>query len=254
MISLTSQTVSLLLSSPLPTPPSPLPLSPLPSVPSILYTAHDLQDMSERLPNTFKVPLPDPLMKRLEYEFHSANYHLMVEVLTALRTVTGHLVKALEEGRKDYGDLETQTAPEFMLNLYEHLSLHSDVLYEIGVQSASSSHLRCLADLPLTATYSCLRLFFRWMDEGFYDFSALPFPFKVHLGYQDQQSIEQLRVRWSSTVAELMKELQQLIDVLKHSEQDITRRVNEAVNVCEPRCILYIISTLLFNRSLFLTT
>ena len=196
-----------------------------------MYTAHDLQDMCERLPNTFKEPLPDPLMKRVEYEFHSANYHLMMEVLTALRTITGHLVKALVEGRTDYGDLESQTAPMFMLNLYEHLSRPNDVLFEIGVQSASSSHLRCLTDLPLTTTYSCLRLFFRWVDEGFYDFSTVPFPFKVHLGYQDQQAIDQLRVRWSSTVADLEKELQQLVDVLKHSELDITNRVNEAVNV-----------------------
>ena len=209
-----------------PPPPPPPPHS------SCMYTAHDLQDMSDRLPENFKAPLPDALMKRVEYEFHSANYHLMMEVLTALRTVTGHLVKALEDQRTDYGDLRAQTAPEFMLNLYEHLTRHSDVLHEIGVQSASPSHLRCLADLPLTATYSCLRLFFRWVDEGFYDFCAVPFPFKVHLGYKDQQAIEQLRVRWSCTVPELLKELQQLIDVLKHSEQDITRRVNEAVNVC----------------------
>ena len=187
--------------------------------------------MTERLPDSFKLPLPDPLMKRFEYEFHSADYHLMIEVVTALRTVAGHLVKALDEGREDYGDLETATAPEFMLNLYEHLKKDSDVLYEIGVQNASPSHLRCLADLPLTATYSCLRLFFRWVEEGFYDFSTLPFPFKVHLSYQDQVAIEQLRLKWSSTLSELVKELQQLVDVLKHSEQDITSRVNEAVNV-----------------------
>ena len=191
----------------------------------------DLQDMSERLPEAFKVPLPSPLLKRFEYEFHSANYHLLLEVVTALRTVVSHLVKALEEQRTDYGDLGSETAPEFMLNLYEHLTKQNQVLVEIGVQSASPSHLRCLVDLPLTATYSCLKLFFRWVDEGFYDFATLPFPFKVHLSYQDQAFLDQLRMRWSSTVAELKKELQQLVDVLKHSEQDITRRVDEAVNV-----------------------
>ena len=187
--------------------------------------------MTERLPNTFKAALPGPLMKRFEYDFHSADYHLMIEVMTALRSVTGHLVKALEEGREDYGNLENQTAPEFMLNLYEHLKKDSDVLYEIGVQHASPSHLGCLADLPLPATYSCLRLFFRWVEEGFYDFSTIPFPFKAHLSYPDQQTIDQLRFKWASTVNELKKELQQLVDVLKHSELDITSRVNEAINV-----------------------
>lgn len=192
--------------------------------------------MSERLPVNFKAPLPSPLLKRLEYEFHSANYHLLLEVVTALRTVVSHLLKALEEGRTDYGDLENETAPEFMLNLYEHLTKHTEVLYEIGIQSASPSHLRCLADLPLTSTHSCLNLFFRWVNEGFYDFSTLPFPFKVHLSYPDQQYLEQLRMRWPSTVEQLRTELQQLVDVLKHSEQDITKKVDEAVNVSAVDC------------------
>jgi hypothetical protein len=187
--------------------------------------------MIEQLPDSFKLPLPDPLIKRFEYEFHSAGYHLMIEVVTALRTVCGHLVKALNEGHEDYGDLEKETAPEFMLNLYEHLKKDSDVLYEIGVQNASPAQLHCLVDLPLTSTYSCLKLFFRWVEEGFYDFSTLPFPFKVHLSYQDQMAVEQLRLKWSSTLSELVKELQQLIDVLKHSVHDITSRVNEATNV-----------------------
>lgn len=186
--------------------------------------------MSQRLPDSFKAPLPDLLKKRFEYEFHSANYHLMVEVLTALRTVTGHLIKALDEGRQNCDDVQ-ETALEFMLKQYKDMDTYSQVLYEIGVRSSSPSHLNCLADLPLIATYSCLRLFFRWVDEGFYDFSALPFPFKVHISYQDQLAIEQLYMTWSSTTTELMKELQQLVDALKHSEKDIISRVDEAVNV-----------------------
>ena len=35
----------------------------------------------------------DTLQKHLEYEFHSASYHTMVEVVIALRTAAGHLVK-----------------------------------------------------------------------------------------------------------------------------------------------------------------
>lgn len=202
---------------------------------SIIDTSHDLKDISQHLPKNFKIALSDSLLKRFEYEFHSANYHLMMEVLTALRTVIGHLVKVLEE-QEDYGDLEALTAPEFMLTLYKDFSEPKDVLFEIGIQSdaASPLHFDCLAGLPLTATYSCLKLFFRWVDEGFYDFCALPFQFKVHLSDQDQLDIEQLPAKWSNTLGELIKELQQLVDVLKHSEQNIITHVDETINVSMP--------------------
>ena len=183
-----------------------------------------LQNIAKKLPDPFKVAFDEPLIKRFEYEFHSAGYHLMMEVVTALRTIIGHLVKELGEGRKD------ETALKFMLHLCDHLTEDNDVLYEIGVQHASPSQLRCLGDLPLRATYSCLQLFFNWVDEGFYDFSTLPFTFKRHLMKQDQLAIEQLPSQWSSTDPELIDELQNLMDVLKKSEQDITSQVNE-VNV-----------------------
>ena len=196
-----------------------------------MCTAQDLQDLSEHLPDMFKTALSNHLRKRFEYEFHSASYHLMVEVFTALRTVLGHLVKALEAVNSTMArdDLGSESAVGFMSNLYSHLSQHSDVLHKIGVQSGSPVHVSCLADLPLTSTYSCLELFFHWLDEGFYDFSDTPFPFKVHLGREEVEEIEKLCVRRSAVVLE---ELQQLVDLLKQSEQDIIDRVNEAINVC----------------------
>ena len=205
---------------------SPLPFtSSPPLLISLMCTAQDLEDLSEHLPNTFKTPLSDHLKKRFEYEFHSASYHLMVEVLTALRTVLGHLVKALEPVDSSRDDLQSETAVGFMSKLYNHLSQHGDVLNEIGIQSASSAHLRCLADLPLKSTFSCLKLFFYWVDEGFYDFSAIPFQFKVHLGREEEEAIEKL------CVTIVFEDLQQLIDLLKQSEQDVTNQVNEAINV-----------------------
>lgn len=163
-------------------------------------------------------------MKSFEYEFHSADYHLMIEVVTALKTIMGYLVKALGEG--GWEDSIDTKAVKFMLSLYKHLEEDNDVLYEIGVRHASPSHLHCLADLPLTATYSCLNLFFTWVDEGFYDFSTLPFPLKMHLSEGNQLAIECLPRKWNSTTSELLDELQQLIYVLKQSEQDIINRVN----------------------------
>ena len=84
--------------------------------------ALDVDNITEKLPDTFKVgltldlcsntymfsvmlsppfpshsytqtPLEEAFLKRLEYEFHSASYHTLVEVVTALRTVAEHLVK-----------------------------------------------------------------------------------------------------------------------------------------------------------------
>ena len=40
-----------------------------------------------------QVPLEETLQKRLEYEFHSASYHTILEVVIALKNVAGHLVK-----------------------------------------------------------------------------------------------------------------------------------------------------------------
>ena len=187
----------------------------------------ELQEMAKRLPSTFKGCLSDSRKKILEYQFHSANYYLMIEVVTALKTLVEELIKALEaEVPKDFG-IEKLTAPQFMANLYENLD-ESDVLREIGVQNASPSHLDCLNQLPLTATYSCLMLFFHWVDDGFYDFKAIPFPFKVHMNQQDQRalSFEQICPKWTSTNSKLMEEVQELIDALKKSEQDIINRVN----------------------------
>lgn len=53
----------------------------------------DLEDIGLRLPDSFKAALTPDLMKRFEYEFHSSSYIEMVEVITALRTVCGHLMK-----------------------------------------------------------------------------------------------------------------------------------------------------------------
>lgn len=169
-----------------------------------------------------------------EYEFHSAEYHLMIEIVTALRTIMGHLVKALGEGWEDCNGTK---AVKFALSLYKHLEKENDLLYEIGVRHASPSHLHCLADLPLTATYSCFNLFFTWVDEGFYDFSTLPFPLKMHLSKGDQLAIECLPSRWNSTTTELLDDL---IYVLKQSEQDIINRVNR-LNVSYSKLVTFAI-------------
>ena len=146
----------------------------------------------------------------------------------ALKTIIGRLIKALDKGKgeRDYSGM---TAEKFMQDFcYE---MDKGVFYEIGVRNASSSCLGCLTDLPLSATYSCLELFFRWVDEGFYDYNMVPFSFKKHLNEPDRLVLEQLIDTWTGTKSELETELQILIDALKQCEQFITSEVNETMNV-----------------------
>lgn len=192
---------------------------------SITYTTMDRQ-----LPDSFKVPLEGNLLKQFEYEFNLADYHLLNAVITALSTITGHLLKALDEENKIYGNLTRIKALEFILKVYKELTKESDALKKIGVQNSSDRQLQCLASLPLTATYSCLKIFVHWVDEGFYHFHTIPFPFKVHLIDEDKLVIKQLPHKWEGTLTDLKKQLQQFIEVLKRCEQDIITA--KAVNVC----------------------
>jgi hypothetical protein len=163
-------------------------------------------------------------LKEFEREFHSAGYHLMTEVVTALRTILNHLVKALHEQRIQFED----RALKFILNLHKHLTSDAEVLQEIGVsvEQITEPCLACLAKLPLAATYSCLRLFSCWEEEGFYDFSTFPHTFKTHLSVKERQSLEQIRSKWTGPLPDLMKELQRLINTLKKSEKDILSQVD----------------------------
>lgn len=156
----------------------------------------------------------------------------MTEVVIALKTIMGHLVKALGEGKEDCHGLEKETALKFMINVYKDPQKKEiDVLHEIGVLNVSDSHLHCLEDLPLTAAYSCLELFSHWLEEGFYDFNMLPSQFKAHLIPDDKLVLEELHLKWSSTLPCLKRELEELVDTLKHSENDITSQVNEKIDV-----------------------
>lgn len=49
--------------------------------------------MAEKLPEEFKIPLERELQRCFEYQFHSADYHTLLRVVTGLKTVVGHLVK-----------------------------------------------------------------------------------------------------------------------------------------------------------------
>ena len=131
----------------------------------------------------------------------------------------------------DEEDLDTLTLPRFMIAyVYEHLTDPNKVLAEIGITPNSLKHsqLTCLIELPLPYVFSCLQQFVRLVDEGVYDFCSLPFALKTHMTERDTRFIEQeLRDLWTGSHGDLVTEVKQLIEVLKHSEMDITKRVNE---------------------------
>ena len=175
-------------------------------------------DLQSMLPNAFKATLSDDSKKHFEREFYSASFHLLSEVVSALRIVIRELIKALQNRSEHYKDLTVTT---FIKEIYR-LKKDEDsygVLHKIGVQNASTSQLQCLADLSLTATYNCLTLFMYWVDEGFYDYCNLPFQLKAHLSKTDQQALEQISCKWTGEV------LNQIIHRSKCSEQEIIDEV-----------------------------
>ena len=60
---------------------------------SPMGAAFSLSSMEQALKLSLRVPLPDGLERRLEYEFHSANYHILTDIVIGLRTALGHLIQ-----------------------------------------------------------------------------------------------------------------------------------------------------------------
>ena len=186
----------------------------------------DLEDTSQ-LHETFEAELPSGILKS---EFHSASHRLLLEVLTALQTVVRRLIQALKESTMD---LERMNILDFMRKVYE---LHDcdHVFYNLGIQSAASkSQIQCLATIPLTSAYSCFKFFFHWIEDGYYDFNDLPVLMKKSINAKDiKPPVEEIDSKWDDSPAALLKGLEQLVDILKDSEQDIVKRTMEqATNV-----------------------
>ena len=186
-----------------------------------------MEDTSQ-LRGTFEAELPSGILKN---EFHSAGYHLLLEVLTALQTVVRRLIQALKEPTME--PLERMNILDFMRKVYE---LHDcdHVFYNLGIQSATSkSQIQCLATIPLTSAYSCFKFFFHWIDDGYYDFNDLPILMKKSINAKDIKTpVEEIDSKWDDSPAALLKALEQLVDILKDSEQDIVKcAMEQATNV-----------------------
>ena len=138
-------------------------------------------------------------------------------------------------------NLQDLKMPVFMMsNVYVHLTDPEQVLFVIGItpNSLEQSQIACLVHLPLHAVFACFQLFVQWVDQGVYDFCNLPLALKAHLPEADRVFLEQeLKDQWKGELEELETEVKRTIELLKHSEGDILKRVNEQNSRVRSQCI-----------------
>ena len=89
-----------------------------------------------------------------------------------------------------------QTLAIFLLSLYDGPHSIKDVLAEIGMRELTDNQIVCLSELPLVHLYHCLKMFARWMEQGMYDFSALPYTLKAHLHPNDLATLKAIPENW----------------------------------------------------------
>ena len=112
------------------------------------------------------------------------------------------------------------------------------LLKQIGIDQLAPTQLACMKDLPLRSIHSCLIMFTEWINIGLYDFCTLPFSLKVHMSDVDKEFIERnLIAAWKGSIWDLCKNIDELIVVLKHAENDIASKVNEYPHVSCGYCM-----------------
>ena len=91
---------------------------------------------------------------------------------------------------------QRQTLSDFLLSLYDGLNLFKDALSEIGMKTLTENQIVCLSELPLVNLYHCLRVFATWMEQGMYDFCALPYTLKAHIHPTDLSVLKAIPDKW----------------------------------------------------------
>ena len=62
---------------------------------SPMGTVFDIMAFRDNLPQEYCAPLKSQDLHSLEYEFHSANYHILSDVINGLRTAVGLLIMVI---------------------------------------------------------------------------------------------------------------------------------------------------------------
>lgn len=192
---------------------------------------------SDRLKDAaFKIPLPDNYKKSIEHEYQSATLQLLDEMITALAIVLGNLVKELDKLNGSIESIREKSALDFIISVFSDSQKKDiEILREIQLRTISESQLNCLRELPVTATYSCLKHFIDWVEIGFYDFCMIPSQFRAHMAPKDKKMLDELNVdKLKENFLDIEKFKQELIDLtdaLELCESDITSNTKERINV-----------------------
>ena len=127
---------------------------------------------------------------------------------------------------------ENQTISQFVRMVYTEVVDEDALLKQIGIDQLAPTQLACIKDLPLRSTLSCVIMFTDWINIGLYDFCTLPFSLKAHMSDMDKEFIEQnLISSWKGSIGDLHENIDELIEILKHTENDIASKVNEYPHV-----------------------
>ena len=62
----------------------------------------DMMTISNKLLDEFKAPMDDQNKKELKVHFHSSSYHTIMETVSGLRGVAGHLIKVSYQSKLEY--------------------------------------------------------------------------------------------------------------------------------------------------------
>ena len=192
--------------------------------------------LDKLLPENFKTPLTEKQMKLFEYEFHSADYHLLDEIVNGLKNAVGYIITELkEQPENSTNNTEDLTVAAFLKRSCDKDD-DENLLKMIGIKKLKPSQVLCLSELQLVSCFSCLKLFSEWIDDGSYDFRTIPLSFKKHMSPEDALLLESICDNWTGSKIKLMNELDQFIEILKHSEHNIIQRNKDNSSVSNYIC------------------
>jgi hypothetical protein len=163
-----------------------------------VISSDELTVIESKLSEPLKINMEKEYYKRLEFEFHASGYHIMQATTTGIRIAAGHLVQSVEYGDQNFN--QGWNVAEFLLHLYDDHYSKKEVLTKIGMGELTATQAGTVLELPLANLYHCLKSFATWMENGMYDFSALPFSLKAHLWPTDSTIFKTLPDKWQGEV------------------------------------------------------
>jgi hypothetical protein len=190
----------------------------------------DLETISSKLLDDFKCSMDPDTVKVLEQQFHNSSYHLIMETVSGLRGVAGHLIRNLmgmsQGDLDDLIDLKVVDFLSMVFDTQEPLKTISggkkSIFHEIGLHSLTINQFTSLEDLMLVHVYDALKWFVMWISQGWHEFCSLPFATKIKLSPPDVEALLSIPGRYTGTDGQLLNQLKAVVVVLSHFESTST--------------------------------